>query len=133
MDGDSRQPGGELCPSGELAQVLVGAQERILDDILGLRRALQDAARHPVQPRAVPPDEDFEQIPFTAEDPLPDLVIAHPSGVLLLLHRWPPLPVPLRSFRVSYSAVVRFYLERGYGQALGKLSPGCQQIAKPGR
>ena len=59
MHRDSRQPGRERRAPLELAQMLVGADVRVLNHVFRLGSIAQNRNHHAVEPLVVPPHDDF--------------------------------------------------------------------------
>jgi len=61
VEGDSRQPGRKGRTAGELIQVLVRAEVRILYDVFSFVIVPNNAAGHPKNTLVVAPHQDFER------------------------------------------------------------------------
>ena len=67
MDGDAGKPGGECRLAGELVQVFIGADIRILHYVLGLAVIAQDDAGNPVEPLVIAAHQDLKKRRFARE------------------------------------------------------------------
>ena len=62
IHGDAMQPGPEVRPRLESAQLLVGLEKRLLDDVLGVRGIARHPVRQPIDSPAVALDERPERV-----------------------------------------------------------------------
>jgi hypothetical protein len=76
MNGDFCQPGRELCPPGELTQVLISLRVRVLNHISRFAAVLQNGASNAVQARVIPLEELTVKVGFTCNHPFDKFLIA---------------------------------------------------------
>jgi hypothetical protein len=75
VHGDSREPCRERRAPGELRELHVSVQVRLLHDVLGLARRADDAAHDPEQPLVVATHQDLEERRVAGDDATDDLFI----------------------------------------------------------
>jgi hypothetical protein len=76
VDGDASEPGGKQRASGELVEVLVGADVGVLHDVLGLGVVAEDGAGHAVEALVVAAHEDLIESGVSSFDAIDDLVVS---------------------------------------------------------
>ena len=82
VDGDAREPRGQLRAAVELAQVRVGVDPGLLHDVFGLALVEHDGPRRAVEPLVVAAHEDLEQRRLPRQDQLDHLRVRQPRPPL---------------------------------------------------
>src|SRR5262249_5371428 len=98
VDRDAHQPGRDLRPLDELAEVQESAKIRLLHDVLALRLVAEERAHGAVDPLVVATHEYLEEIPIARAHARDDLLVRQISDRIHPTHRRTSLPKGYRLF-----------------------------------
>ena len=105
VHGNPVEPGPEIGPGLETAQLLIRLEERVLDDVLGVRRAAGEPIRHVEDVARVTLDERTERLAVTVAglgDGRP-VAFVHPNSLTRVRRRVVRRPRVGRQFPTSAS------------------------------